>query len=161
MPEPDRSGQRNPGMPLRLGSLNYVVLLGRVTMDPDLRYTPKGTAVLGFRIALNRRYKDQASGEWKDQPYYFSVNVWGQQAERLGETMKRGSAVLIEGELRSRSWESQSGEKRSAIEINARRVQVLDKTYGEGQGPAPQPPAGPEEDAPEAAAPDALDDIPF
>jgi len=167
MPEPKRSPEttgdepRRPAAPIRLGYLNSVQLLGRVTMDPDLRYTPKGTAVLGFRIALNRRYKDQASGEWKDQPYYFSVNVWGQQAERLGETMKRGSAVLIEGELRSRSWESQSGEKRSAIEINARRVQVLDKTYGEGQGPAPQPPAGPEEDAPEAAAPDALDDIPF
>ncbi len=144
---------------IRLGYLNTLSMLGRVTMDPDLRYTPKGTAVLGFRIALNRRYKDRTTDEWKDDTYYFTVNVWGQQAERVGETMKKGSAVLVEGELRSRSWETQSGEKRSAVEIHARRVQVLDR-FGERSQPSEgNAPAEPES----AGEPqgDALDDIPF
>jgi len=147
---------------IRLGSLNTLALLGRVTMDPDLRYTPKGTAVLGFRVAVNRRYKDRTTDEWKDDTSYFTVNVWGQQAERVGETMKKGSAVLIEGELRSRSWETQSGEKRSVVEIHARRVQVLDR-FGERGAPEPED-AAPAPETGEAAEPpagDALDDIPF
>jgi len=143
---------------LRLGSLNSVFLLGRVTMDPDLRYTPKGTPVIGFRVAVNRRYKDPTTDEWKDQTGFFSANAWGQLAERLGETMKRGSAVLIEGELRSRSYEAKSGEKRTVVEINARRVQVLDK-YAADSGSAPGR-GQPADDGPEAPA-DQLDDIPF
>lgn len=110
---------------IRLGYLNSVALLGRVTQDPDLRYTPKGTAVLGFRIAVNRRYR--VGEEWRDDTSYLDVNVWAQQAERLGETMKKGSAVLVEGELRQRSYETKTGDKRSVVEIHARRVQVLDK----------------------------------
>jgi len=142
---------------IRLGYLNNVALLGRVTMDPDLRYTPKGTAVLGFRIACNRRYRDRASDEWKEDTYYFDINVWAQQAERLGETMKKGSAVLVEGELRSRTWETQSGDKRKAVEIHARRVQVLDKydyRSGDSQEPKEEKPA-------EGGPSDQLDDIPF
>jgi single-strand DNA-binding protein len=141
---------------IRLGYLNSLCILGRVTMDPDLRYTPKGTAVLGFRIACNRRYKDRTTDEWKDDTYYFTVNVWGQQAERLGETMKKGSAVLVEGELRSRSWEAQDGTKRSAIEIYGRRDQLLDKFGGGGTPSSEELP----EVTPDASA-DQLDDIPF
>ena len=140
---------------IRLGYLNQVTLLGRVTMDPDLRYTPKGTAVLGFRIAVNRRYLDKTTNEWKDDTSYFTCNVWAQQAERLGDIMKKGSAVLVEGELRSRSWETPTREKRYVVEINARRVQVLDKLY---TGPAPDKPA---EQKPDSTASDQLDDIPF
>jgi single-strand DNA-binding protein len=145
---------------IRLGYLNSITLLARVTQDPDLRFTPKGTAVLGFNIACNRRYRDQATDEWKEEAYYFTANVWGQQAERLGETMKRGSAVLVEGELRSRAWETQSGDKRTAIEIHARRVQVLDK-FGERRGADTPPPPGEEPAAAPDGGGDALDDIPF
>ncbi len=140
---------------IRLGHLNYVALLGRVTMDPDLRYTPKGTAVLGFHIAVDRSYKDRATDEWIKETSFFNVNVWAQQAERTGETMKKGSAVLVEGELRSRSWETQSGEKRYVVEIHARRVQVLDKFVTEESAPAKPP-----EEQPGQAS-DQLDDIPF
>jgi len=148
---------------IRLGTLNYVVLMGRTCADPDLKYTPKGTPVLNFRIAVDRRFKDPASGEWKNDPSFFTVTYFGQYAERAGETLKKGSAVIVEGRLRSRSWESQGGEKRSAVDVYAARVQNLDRQPGTG---APRPAEG----APEAAAtaaeevdipPDQVDDVPF
>ncbi len=154
MPDPER-GQRNPGTPIRLGSLNYVVLLGRVTMDPDLRYTPSGAAVLGFRIAVDRAWRDKATDEWKREASFFQVNIWGQSAERLSKTMRKGSAVLVEGQLRSRSWEGKDGEKKSVVEIYSTRTQVLDK-----QEFAPGPGAGPVEEEPDIPK-DQLDDIPF
>jgi single-strand DNA-binding protein len=144
---------------LRLGSLNYIVLLGRVTLDPDLRYTPSGAAVLGFRIAVNRRYKDK-SGEWKEDTSYFPVNIWGQAAERLSEQMKRGSAVLVEGQLRSRDWETKAGEKRTSIEIWSSRTQVLDKLGAPPEGGRPAKSSDTNEDEPDTPR-DQLDDIPF
>jgi single-strand DNA-binding protein len=153
---------RTPAAPIRLGSLNYVVLLGRVTMDPDLRYTPKGAAVLSFRVAVDRAWKDKATDEWKREASFFNVNIWGQAAERLSETMKKGSAVLVEGQLRSRSYETQAGDKRYVVEIWSSRTQVLDKTgapAAETGTPGGQPAAegGEEPDFPK----DQLDDIPF
>ena len=155
MAEPERGGPRNPGTPLRLGSLNVVLLMGRVTMDPDLRYTPSGAAVLGFRIAVDRVWRDKATDEWKREASFFQVNLWGQAAERLSKTMRKGSAVLVEGQLRSRSWEGKDGEKKSVVEIHSSRTQVLDK-----QEFAPGPGAGPVEEEPDVPK-DQLDDIPF
>jgi single-strand DNA-binding protein len=145
---------------LRLGYLNNVILLGRLTADPDLRYTPKGTPVCTFRIAVNRRFKDQTANDWKDETYFFTVNTWAQLAERIGERLKKGSAVLVQGELRSRSWETPTGEKRTAIEIYGRSVQVLDKALMV-ETPATEPePDLPAEDEPDIPK-DQLDDIPF
>ncbi len=155
MPEPERSGPRNPGTPLRLGSLNVVMLLGRVTMDPDLRYTPSGAAVLGFRIAVDRVWRDKATDEWKREASFFQVNLWGQAAERLSKTMRKGSAVLVEGQLRSRTWETKDGEKKYVVEIYSSRTQVLDK-----QEFAPEQAAGPSAEEPDVPK-DQLDDIPF
>ena len=155
MAEPERSGQRNPGTPLRLGSLNVVLLMGRVTMDPDLRYTPSGAALLGFSIAVDRAWRDKTTDEWKREASFFQVNLWGQAAERLSKTMRKGSAVLVEGQLRSRSWEGKDGEKKSVVEIHSSRTQVLDKqefTPGPGTGPSAEEPDVPK---------DQLDDIPF
>ena len=155
MAEPERTGQRNPGTPILLGNLNVVILLGRVTMDPDLRYTPSGAAVLGFRIAVDRVWRDKTTDEWKREASFFQVNLWGQSAERLSKTMRKGSAVLVEGQLRSRSWEGNDGEKRYVVEINASRTQVLDKLdFATGQG------ASPVEEEPDTPK-DQLDDIPF
>lgn len=152
-------GAYRQSAPLRLGSLNVVILLGRTTQDPDLRYTPKGSAVLNFRIAVDRAWRDKGTDEWKREASFFNVNVWGQAAERLGETMRKGSAVMVEGQLRSRTYDTQAGEKRYVVEIWANRVQVLDKTTAPGTGEAPpQAPAG--EDEPDFPK-DQLDDIPF
>jgi single-strand DNA-binding protein len=143
---------------LRVPYLNNLVVIGRVTADPDLRYTPAGTPVLTFRIAVNRRYKDRSSEEWKEDTYFFTATAWAQLAERLAEKMKRGAPVLVQGELRSRSWDSPSGEKRSAVEIMARGVAVMEKTGATGADAAPAAPGG--EDEPEVPR-DQLDDIPF
>lgn len=141
---------------LRLPYLNNVVIAGRVTMDPDLRYTPRGTPVLTFRIAVNRRYR--VGEEWKDETYFFTCIAWAQLAERLGERMKKGAAVLVQGELRSRSWETPSGEKRSAFEIQARSTSLLEKPATGEQGAVSEP--APTEDEPDVPR-DQLDDIPF
>jgi len=140
---------------LRLGTLNKVLLMGRLTRDPESRYTPSGAAVLNFGLAVNRRFRDQ-SGEWRDDVCYVNVVAWQKLAERLGEVLKKGSAVLVEGRLQSRSWEAQDGQKRSTIEVNAMTVQTLDKR-GEGSFTPQTVPDAPGENVPTADD----DDIPF
>jgi len=144
---------------LRLGTLNSVFLLGRAVADPDLRYTPKGTPVLSFRVAVGRRYKDPTSEEWKEETSYFTVNCWTQLAERLSERLRKGMAVLIQGELRSRSWETPTGEKRSAVEIYGRSVQILDKTAGPTGTETSTDTQTPADEVDTSR--DQLDDIPF
>ncbi|HDQ99592.1 MAG TPA: single-stranded DNA-binding protein [candidate division WOR-3 bacterium] len=148
---------------IRLPNLNLVLLAGRATADPDLRYTPKGTAVLQFQLAVNRRYLDRATNEWKEDPSFFTVVVWGEQAERVGERIKKGSAVMLEGEMRSRTWDDKEGRKRTVVEVHARRVQVLDRfsTGRSESGPgAAGLPDSSNPDGPETGS-DQLDDIPF
>lgn len=101
---------------------NQVVIVGNLTDDPELRYTPNGAAVANFRVAVNRRYRDQ-SGEWKDgETSFFRVNAWRTLAENVAESLTRGSRVVVVGRLRSRSWETQEGETRSAVEIEADEI---------------------------------------
>jgi single-strand DNA-binding protein len=111
---------------LRLGYLNNVTLIGRLVADPELRYTQKGAPVCDFRIASSQRYKNRESGEWQEETLFINVVAWRRQAETANDFLKKGSAVLIEGKLRSRQWETTNGEKRSAIEVVARRIQFLD-----------------------------------
>lgn len=111
---------------LRLGYLNAVQLIGRLVADPELRYTQKGAPVCDFRIASSRRYKNRETGEQQEETLFINVVAWRRQAELANDFLKKGSAVLIEGRLRSRQWESAQGEKRSAIEVVARRIQFLD-----------------------------------
>ncbi|HEC78200.1 MAG TPA: single-stranded DNA-binding protein [candidate division WOR-3 bacterium] len=112
--------------PIRLGYLNSVVLIGRLVADPELRYTQKGAPVCDFRIASSRRYKNRDTGEWQEETLFINIVAWRRQAETANDFLKKGSAVLIEGRLRSRQWETNKGEKRSAIEVVARRIQFLD-----------------------------------
>ncbi len=112
--------------PLRLGHLNSVMLIGRLVADPELRYTQKGAPVCDFRVASSRRYKNRETGEPQEETLFINVVAWRRQAEIANEFLKKGSAVLIEGQLRSRQWETTQGEKRTAIEIVARRIQFLD-----------------------------------
>jgi single-strand DNA-binding protein len=112
----------------RVPSVNKIFITGNLTTDPDLRYMPDGRAVCTFQIASSRRYKSKDTGEWVDAPTTFvRVVSWGVGAERLGERLRKGMAVFVEGRLQSRSWETPEGEKRNIIEINALQVQNLTK----------------------------------
>ena len=145
---------------IRLPQLNEVRLVGRLTRDPEVRYTPKGQAVARVDLAVNRRYRDTASGEWKDDTTFISCSVWREAAERVRERLKKGSPVYVEGRLKSRNWETKEGQKRTSIEVDIARIQFLEKAEG---GPAA--PADAEGDAP-AAVPAAAgagsdEEIPF
>ncbi len=105
-------------------SLNKVLLIGNLTRDPELRYIPSGTAVSTFDIAVNRVYALQ-SGEKKEETSFIRIVVWARRAEVCAEYLTKGSPVLVEGRLRSRSWETQDGQKRSTIEVVANNVQFL------------------------------------
>ena len=102
-----------------MASDNQVTIVGNLTDDPELRYTPNGAAVAKFRVAVSPRFKDE-SGQWKDgDTSYFSVSAWRALAENAAESLTRGTRVVVTGRLKQRSWENQEGEKRSAIEIEA------------------------------------------
>src|SRR4029077_2509381 len=110
--------------------LNDVRLVGRCTRDPEVRYTPKGQAVTRLDLAVNRRFKD-SSGEWREEATFVPVTVWREAAERCRERCKKGSAVYVEGRLRSSTWETKDGQKRSGIEVEAYRLQFLTKSASE------------------------------
>jgi len=111
---------------LRLPYVNRVLLTGRLTRDPEVRYTPAGHAVASLGVAVNRPYKDPA-GAWQEETCYLSVVVWDRQAELAGEHLKKGSALFVEGRLVSRSWETPEGQKRQTLEVRADRIQFLDR----------------------------------
>ena len=110
----------------RLPNLNRVMMVGNLTKDPDLRATSAGIPVANFRIAANRRFKDN-SGEWREDVCYIGVVAWQKLAESCAARLQKGSAIYVEGELRSRSLESENGRKRNVIEIRAHHIQFLDK----------------------------------
>lgn len=110
----------------RLPNLNRVMIVGNLTKDPELRATTTGVPVINFRIASNRRFKDN-SGEWKEDVCYVGVVAWQKLAESCASKLKKGSAVYIEGELRSRTLDHDDGSKRSLVEIRAHHIQFLDK----------------------------------
>jgi len=111
----------------RLLNLNRVMIVGNLTRDPELRTTSTGIPVANFRIAANRRFRDNA-GEWREDVCYIGVVAWQKLAESCAAKIQKGSAVYIEGELRSRSLEAEDGKKRNVIEIRAHHIQFLDKT---------------------------------
>src|SRR3954471_24720811 len=112
---------------IRLPEQNTVLLTGRLTRDAELKYTAAGVAVCHFSLAVNRNYKDPKSGEWKDDTSYVDINVWREAAERCGQVLKKGSLVDIERLLKSSLFEGQDGTKRTKLEVEARRVQILEK----------------------------------
>ncbi|RKY39907.1 MAG: single-stranded DNA-binding protein [Candidatus Omnitrophota bacterium] len=113
--------------------INRVFVGGNLTRDPELRYTPQGSPVLNFSIAINRTYTTQ-SGERKEEVEFVRIVVWGKQAETCSRYLSKGSSVLVEGRLSSRSWEGQDGVKRNITEVVANRVHFLTtgKTGEEG-----------------------------
>lgn len=100
-----------------------ITVIGNLTEDPELRYTPSGAAVAKFRVASTPRTFDRASGEWRDgEAMFLSCNAWRNVAENVAETLSRGSRVIVQGRLRQRSYETREGEKRTVFELEADEV---------------------------------------
>jgi len=119
-----------------MASLNKVLLIGNLTRPPELRYTPNGTPVSDLRLAVNRSYSTQG-GERRQETHFFTVVVWGKQAESCGEYLDKGSQVMVEGRLQTREWETKDGQKRNVVEVVAERVQFLGRPKAAGtQSPA-------------------------
>lgn len=105
-------------------NLNRVFLIGNLTKDPELRYTPSGTAVATLRIAINSSFKDK-SGQLQKEVCYVNVVVWAQMAEVCNQYLQKGRQVFVEGRLQSRSWKGQDGQNRSVLEVRASKVQFM------------------------------------
>lgn len=118
-----------------MASFNKVLLIGNLTKDPELRYTPNGTAVANLRLAVNRKFKDR-SGELKEDTCFITVTAWDKQAEICNQYLQKGRAVFVEGILQSRSWDTPDGQKRSTIDVRAERIQFLPVGGGRGAGVA-------------------------
>jgi len=154
-----------------MADLNKVFLIGNLTRDPEVRYTPKGTAVGDLAMAINSSYKAQ-DGTTKDEVCYVDVVAWGRQAETCKEYLQKGSLIFVEGRMQFDSWETKEGEKRSRIRVRAERVQFMGRPKssgesgyrgGEGGEPAPRrsspPAASVQSDEPHDLPPE--DDVPF
>jgi single-strand DNA-binding protein len=101
---------------------NSVTLVGNVTRDPELRFTPSGQAVATFGLAVNRRWQNRSNNEWEEQTSFFDVKCWAQMAENVGESLHRGARVIVSGRLEQRSWETENGDKRSKVEVVADEI---------------------------------------
>ncbi len=117
---------------LKMPDINMVMIAGNLTSDPSFRRTTNGTPVANFYIASNRRFKDN-TGQWRENVCYVGVVAWYKLAESCYENLRKGSAVLIDGELQSRTWKNQDGTTKNVVEIKARRIQFLNKRKKEVQ----------------------------
>ena len=156
-----------------MANLNKVFLMGNLTRDPELRYTPSGTAVCDFGLAVNRRWRGQ-DGEQRDETCFVDITAWARQAEVISEYCRKGRPLFVEGRLRLDSWETQDGQKRSKLKVTLEGFQFIggrgdggrSSERGEsGDQPRKRAPAGPpqEQDKPQedAGFSPGDDDIPF
>ena len=111
---------------LKMPDVNSVIIAGHLTCDPSFRKTTNGTPVTNFYITCNRKFKDN-NGQWRENVCYVGIVAWYKLAESCYESLKRGSAILVDGELQSRSWRSDDGTTRNVVEIKARRIQFLNR----------------------------------
>lgn len=110
----------------KMPELNAVVIAGNLTKDPIFRQTTSGTPVVNFSIASNRRFKDK-NEEWKEDVCYVGIVAWNRLADSCKDRLKKGNAVLVDGELQSRTFKTDDGTNRTIVEIKARRIQFLNK----------------------------------
>lgn len=166
-----------------MANLNKVFLIGNLTRDPELRYTPGGTAVVDFGMAMNRRWTPSQGGEKREEVTFVDVQAWARAAEVISEYCRKGNPIFVEGRLKLDTWEGRDGQKHSRLRVVVEEFQFLGSSQGQAgnrrnaaQGaprapqqpsPAAQPPAA-EDDVPAAAADDAPegqfkvdDEIPF
>lgn len=98
-----------------------VTLIGNLVDDPELRFTPSGVAMAKIRMAVNRRWRGQ-DGEWQENTSFFTGTIWREQAEQAAESLQKGARVIVSGRLEQRSWETESGEKRSVVEVQVDEI---------------------------------------
>ncbi|CAN5173862.1 single-stranded DNA-binding protein [soil metagenome] len=140
---------------------NTVTVVGNLTRDPELRYTPSGQTIATFGLAVNRRWQNRQTQEWEEQNSFFDIKAWANLAENVAESIQRGTRVVVTGRLEQRSWETDNGDKRSKVEVVAddiapslrwatAQVQKIDRRDSSGGGggagsgggsPAPRPAA--------------------
>jgi single-strand DNA-binding protein len=101
---------------------NNIVLVGNITRDPELRFTPTGQATATFGLAVNRRWQNRQTQEWEEATSFFDVVCWREMAENASESLARGSRIIVTGRLEQRSWETQDGDKRSKVEVVADEI---------------------------------------
>ena len=146
-----------------MASDNTVTLVGNITRDPELRFTPTGQARATFGLAVNRRWQNRSTNDWEEQVSFFDVKCWAQMAENVGESLGRGTRVIVTGRLEQRSWETDNGEKRSKVEVVADeiapslrwatvKVEKNERRDAAGGGPSGGD-AGPRRQAPAASGP--------
>ncbi|HEV2695853.1 MAG TPA: single-stranded DNA-binding protein [Verrucomicrobiae bacterium] len=154
-----------------MASFNKVILMGNLTRDPELRYTPKGTAIAKIGLAVNRVWTNEA-GEKKEEVTFVDVDVFGRTAENVGQYMRKGRPIMVEGRLKLDQWDDkQTGAKRSKLGVVAETVQFLGGAPGAGEGggaPAaapraarPSAPSAPAAEPVEGDGPPESDDVPF
>ena len=156
-----------------MASFNKVILVGNLTRDPELRYTTKGTAIAKIGVAVNRVWTNEA-GEKKEEVTFVDVDVFGRTAENVGQYMRKGRPILIEGRLRLDQWDDkQTGQKKSKLGVVAETVQFLGSPGEGGSGggggapaarparPAPAAPSAPPSEPMEGDGPPESDDVPF
>ena len=98
---------------------NSITISGNITREPEMRYTPSGVSKVTFGVAVNRSWRNQQTQEWEEQTSFFNVVAWRQLAENVSASLTKGSRVVVSGRLEQRSWETESGEKRSVVEVVA------------------------------------------
>ena len=115
-----------------MASLNKVMLIGNLGADPEMRYLPSGDAVANIRIATTESWKDKASGEKKEETEWHRVSFFGKLAEIVGEYLKKGSPIYVEGRIKTRKWQDKDGQDRYSTEVVADRMQMLGSRGGMG-----------------------------
>jgi single-strand DNA-binding protein len=147
-----------------MANFNKVILAGNLTRDPEVRYTPKGTAIAKLGMAINRTWKTD-TGETKEEVTFVDVDAFGRQAEVISQYLKKGRPILVEGRLKLDQWDDkQTGQKRSRLGVVLEGFQFLDSGRGDGGGGrgASSPPPAPSANGPESEGPaPEEDDVPF
>lgn len=144
---------------LKLPRLNRVFIAGRITQDLELKYTPKGAAVVRFTVAMDKRFKDE-SEQWQSVPVFVEVVAWNNNAENICKQAHKGTAVLVEGKIDTRSYTDSNNVNRKVFEIIADYIQTLEwKPRAEGQGAEEEVPMP--EESPLPVSQTTTDDVPF
>lgn len=148
-------------MDLKIPDVNQVLIAGRITRDPEVRVTQSQQTMAFFSVAVNRRYQDKATGEWKDLVTFVPVTVWGPAADRVKDKMRKGTPVLVEGRLTASEYTDKAGQKRKEMKVTASRVQTLafDGPAPEGAGKTQEEPAA--EAAESKGETGGIEEVPF